>query len=133
MRMPRRASASGIPTAHPMMRPRLELEPPPDDELGPLLEAPGVGVTYMVTGMLLTPADPEDRLIDTEGTGVGLPDVLDDTASALPEDASADDDGLGVREGWLPPPDPVARPVMDERVGTVDAWFLPTVAYALPS
>ena len=56
-----------------------------------------------------------------------------DADAAMADDPPATEEGAGVREGELPPPEPDARPVKDASVGALDAWLLPIVAYALPS
>jgi hypothetical protein len=43
------------------------------------------------------------------------------------------DEGEGVREGALPPPEPEISIVIEDTIGAVDARLDPTVAYALPS
>jgi hypothetical protein len=130
--MPRSARASGIPTASPTIRPMLLLDLPEggEFELAVLAVGSGDGVVMMVFSTVTTPAGPDDTLVRTEVTG-----VAEDTARVGVEapDAGADDAGALVFEGELPLPEAVAKPVKDERVGALDAWFRPMVAYAFPS
>lgn len=136
MRIPTSASASGIPTAHPMMRPRLE--PPPEEEVLEPGSAPAaaVGVLTIVISLVTTPAGPDETLLEIEVTGVGVAEARD-VCAAFAEDARSgarlDEDGAGVREGEPPLAEPDARPVKPETVGWDEAWFWPIVAYALPS
>jgi hypothetical protein len=73
-----------------------------------------------------TPPGPEETLVTSDENGVAeTPGVVRDGGG--PDDAGAlvlDADAL---------PEPVARPVMDDSVGALDAWLRPIVAYALPS
>jgi hypothetical protein len=58
---------------------------------------------------------------DVARDGIGVADESTDDAEEL------------VFGGELPVPEAVARPVKEARVGALDAWFRPMVAYALPS
>jgi hypothetical protein len=119
MRMPRRARASGMPTAQPTMTPRLELEPLLDELVLPLLlvveTSVGGGVTRAVFSIVTTPADPDETICVTEVMGSGVLSERDD-------DGAGREDGSGVLEAWLPPPE-VAMPVIEESVGAESACF----------
>jgi hypothetical protein len=135
--MPIMASARGMPTAQPIMRPRFELDPPFESPfpLSPplaLLEpAVGVGVTRMVFSMVTTPAVPVERLSTTELKGVAVVETSSAVAVAEPEfgpsvEGESEDCCADVCDAEFPPPDPpplVAKPVMVARLGAVDAWF----------
>jgi hypothetical protein len=123
-----------MPTAHPMMTPRLELEPPPEPESPEFEPTPAAlavgsidGVTRIDLMMVETPPGPEETLVTSEENGVADADGVvrdgggpDDDAGAFVLDAEA-------------LPEPVARPVKDASVGALDAWLRPMVAYGLPS
>jgi hypothetical protein len=125
-----RASARGIPTAHPTINPVLEEPELPEEELlfvlAVLTVGSGVGVTRTDLIMVWTPADPDETLVIADEKGVGVAEGEDEAGGG------ADDAGALVA-GEVPLLEPLARPVMDARFGWFDAWFLPIVAYALPS
>jgi hypothetical protein len=110
------ASARGIPTAQPTIKPVLEPEPelPDDGSLTPAVLAVGSGVGVGVTRtdliMVEIPADPEETLVTS--------DTIGDT-----EDGGADEAvsvavvGASVFDGEFPLPEPLARPVKDASVG----------------
>ena len=142
--MPTRARARGMPTAQPIMRPRLDFELPEDEEsLLALLEpAVGVGVTRTVFWIVTTPPPAlVERLWITELKGVAVVEASSAVAVAEPElgasvEGEPEDPPAVVLDAWFPPPDPPpleARPVIVARLGAVDAWFWPIVAYASPS
>lgn len=72
-------------------------------------------------------------LVATEVTGVVRAEERADVA----DEAAAGEDGAADEAAWEvdePSPEPeVASPVTVEITGFEDAWFEPTVAYALPS
>jgi len=142
--MPTRARARGMPTAQPMMRPRLDFEPPLEEEEESLLEelepAVGVGVTRTVFWIVTTPPPAlVERLWTTELKGM----VAASSAVAVAEpelgasvEGEPEEPPAVVLDAWFPPPDPPpldARPVIVARLGAVEAWFWPIVAYASPS
>jgi len=141
--MPTRARARGMPTAQPMMRPRLDFEPPEEEEeslLEELEPAVGVGVTRTVFWIVTTPPPAlVERLWTTELKGV----VAASSAVAVAEpelgasvEGEPEEPPAVVLDAWFPPPDPPpldARPVIVARLGAVEAWFWPIVAYASPS
>lgn len=127
--MPAKASASGMPTAHPTITPIFEPEPEsPSVDAAAELEEPELpvgfddGVTTSVLTIVETPPGPEETLVDSEVTG-------------LADDVGGEDTGASVFEAELPPPpsEPEAKPVLVASVGWLDAWLRPIVAYALPS
>jgi len=133
-----------MPTAQPMMRPRLDFEPPLEEEEESLLEelepAVGVGVTRTVFWIVTTPPPAlVERLWTTELKGV----VAASSAVAVAEpelgasvEGEPEEHPAVVLDAWFPPPDPPpldARPVIVARLGAVEAWFWPIVAYASPS
>lgn len=137
-RIPIKARARGIPTAHPTMTPMLLDLPPELDGLALLLLAPAlgsdVGVTTEVMKMVATPAEPEETLALTEVKGVGVAET--ESAVALGAREPAEDcafEAVCEAEPPLPDPLPSAKPVMPEMVGTEEAVFEPMVAYAFPS
>ena len=126
--IPIRASARGIPTAQPMIRPRFELDPLSESPLAlSLLEpAVAVGVTRTVFSMVTTPALPVERLVATELKGVVVTEsgvaVFESESSVV--EGAAEDRCADVCDAEFPPPDDpplVARPVMVAMLGLVDA------------
>jgi hypothetical protein len=123
-----------------MIRPRLELDPLSGSPLPalPLLALSllepevAVGVTRMVFWMVTTPAEPVDRVVETEVKGVGVVVGVVETLSgvAVPEFESPVEEGpavdraVDVRDAEFPPPDEpplVAKPVIVAMLGLVDA------------
>ena len=102
--IPARARASGIPTAHPTIIPILELDWAAGGDGVSLLTFPvgdADGVVTTVNRRVTTPAVPEETLVCSEVTGLGVADDtagLDEAALAVAEEGAADDDGLGVFE-----------------------------------
>jgi hypothetical protein len=130
--IPIRASARGMPTAQPMIRPRFELglpseSPFPPPPALPLLEpAVAAGVTRTVFSMVTTPALPVERLVATELKGVVVTEsgvaVFESESSVV--EGAAEDRCADVCDAEFPPPDDpplVARPVMVAMLGLVDA------------
>jgi len=119
-----------MPTAQPIMRPRLDFELPEDEEsLLALLEpAVGVGVTRTVFWIVTTPPPAlVERLWMTELKGV----VAASSAVAVAEpelgasvEGDPEEPPAVVFDAWFPPPDPpplCARPVIVARLGAVEA------------
>lgn len=120
-----------MPTAQPMMRPRLDFEPPEEEEF-PSLEllepAVGVGVTRTVFWIVTTPPPAlVERLWTTELKGVPVVEASSAVAVAEPELGASvggepEDPPIDVFDGPFPPPPPlVARPVIVAMLGAVEA------------
>ena len=130
MRMPTRARARGMPTAQPTITPMFDLDLPPDcEELAAVAVGSAVGVMTEVLYTVLTPPASEVRLVSTDVNGAAeVPSAVAEREPAVEPPFDPD-----VSEGELPLPVPLAKPVIDEIVGTLDAWLAPMVAYACPS
>jgi hypothetical protein len=127
-----------MPTAHPIITPRFELDFLLESGAcvlavpAALAEGFDDGVTVTVATNVCTPAGPEETLVTSEATGLA-DDAGPEVARA--EEAGVEEAGVDVFDGELPLPlaEPDARPVKEASVGWLDAWLRPIVAYALPS
>jgi hypothetical protein len=125
MRMPRKARATGIPTAQPTMTGIFDFFSVVGE--GPeVLEAGGVKVVTCVWVKVLVPSVPEEMLSERDVMGVGVGVVV-----ALEESLVEESDEAGVDEGEFPSSD--TRPVMDARLGALFAVDCPMMAYCWPS
>lgn len=122
--IPAKASARGIPTARPTMRPTFVRDPPLLD-CDESAVAEGVMMT-VITAVDMPPA-PEVTLVWIEVMGVT--EVVDDAVLDVDEDERLDVDEL---TDAVALPVATAMPVNVERVGAVEAVLSPIVAYAFP-
>jgi hypothetical protein len=112
-----------MPTAHPTMRPMLipEASTTAADE-----------VVTMVSTTVTVATDPDETLVRTVEIGLAEEIMRDDTAGEEPA-SIADDGGAVSFNTALRVTELDTNPVIDARLGALDAWLLPIVAYGLPS
>lgn len=125
--MPIKARATGIPTAQPTMTGTFDFSSGGEE----VLDTAGLGVNVETTVevKVLTPLLPEDTLVATDVTGVGVGVVVGFVS--LDDEPFEDESGALVEEGDLPSSD--TNPVMLARFGALDAVDCPIIAYCWPS